>query len=314
MKGKVMSVNHYRQRTVDLRFGFTLVELLVVISIIALLLAILIPVMQKAKLQAHRVICETRIKSVHTATFLYGNDNSGILPQGGYHLNGSDYDDAIGMDIKNFFRIAKYIVQIKGVPTDDSLDAMVQNTPGKVAPFVKAYVESSPGQVFVCPELRNSPTLYYDFYYRKNMTMARVLFSTREYARIGFCYLAGFETEKWDFNQHGALSNPDVQPWVSPRKTSDRGSLVLMTDRVRYVPAGESWVNKDFIEVQHTNRGLLYKEPVGNNFDYTQIKGGTDICTLDGAIKFKSLNALKMRQFFNDSGAGGLNHQDYTFF
>ncbi|ARN57990.1 type II secretion system protein [Sedimentisphaera salicampi] len=55
--------------------GFTLIELLVVISIIALLMAILMPALGKAREQAQRVVCKSNIKQVGTAMNLYSMDN-----------------------------------------------------------------------------------------------------------------------------------------------------------------------------------------------------------------------------------------------
>ena len=69
--------------------GFTLVELLVVIGIIALLLSILIPVLNKAKERALRVKCAAHLRNVGESLFIYANDNKGKLPQhngGGYWL------------------------------------------------------------------------------------------------------------------------------------------------------------------------------------------------------------------------------------
>ena len=60
--------------------GFTLVELLVVISIIALLLAVLMPSLQKAREQAVRIICATNMKSTGTSMAMYISDNKGTLP------------------------------------------------------------------------------------------------------------------------------------------------------------------------------------------------------------------------------------------
>jgi len=60
--------------------GFTLVELLVVISIIALLLAILVPTLAKARMQAKRVVCGTREKTILTAVNLYMSGNNNQMP------------------------------------------------------------------------------------------------------------------------------------------------------------------------------------------------------------------------------------------
>lgn len=74
-----------RQRSGYFRFynplhGFTLVELLVVISIIALLLAVLLPSLGKAREAAQKVICATRIKELALFNFMYADNNKGRIP------------------------------------------------------------------------------------------------------------------------------------------------------------------------------------------------------------------------------------------
>jgi len=60
--------------------GFTLVELLVVISIIALLMAILVPSLRRAKAQAQRIVCANHQRSIAIAMTAYGSDNNGNVP------------------------------------------------------------------------------------------------------------------------------------------------------------------------------------------------------------------------------------------
>ena len=60
--------------------GFTLMELLVVISIVALLLSILLPSLSKAKQTAIRVECATRLRQLALFNFMYAENNNGRIP------------------------------------------------------------------------------------------------------------------------------------------------------------------------------------------------------------------------------------------
>jgi prepilin-type N-terminal cleavage/methylation domain-containing protein len=70
------------------RGGFTLIELLVVIAIIAILAALLLPVLARAKEHARRITCLNNEHQQIIALTLYGNDNKDNLPDntGGYWL------------------------------------------------------------------------------------------------------------------------------------------------------------------------------------------------------------------------------------
>ncbi|MFA7237146.1 MAG: prepilin-type N-terminal cleavage/methylation domain-containing protein [Phycisphaeraceae bacterium] len=60
--------------------GFTLVELLVVVAIIALLIAILLPSLNKARAAARGVVCLANIRQIDTALLSYTIDNNNWLP------------------------------------------------------------------------------------------------------------------------------------------------------------------------------------------------------------------------------------------
>lgn len=64
------------------RHGFTLIELLVVVAIIAILMALLMPVLRSAREKAMRLVEVNQRRQLGIATFNYAADNDNMIPEG----------------------------------------------------------------------------------------------------------------------------------------------------------------------------------------------------------------------------------------
>jgi prepilin-type N-terminal cleavage/methylation domain-containing protein/prepilin-type processing-associated H-X9-DG protein len=99
--------------------AFTLIEVLVVVAIIALLVAIMLPSLSKAREQAKRTSCKANLRSIGHGMAFYLSDSNGILPAariygvGGYQRMQDFYYAPLGAMIPNGSRpLNRYLKNI----------------------------------------------------------------------------------------------------------------------------------------------------------------------------------------------------------
>jgi prepilin-type N-terminal cleavage/methylation domain-containing protein len=116
--------------------GFTLVELLVVIGIIALLISILLPSLNRAREAANRVKCASNLRQIGQAIFLYSNDNHGMYPR-------TEYSGGAAALVPNLSGNSG------GTGTEPFTSGIVNNVP--MALFLLLRTEDITSAVFICP-------------------------------------------------------------------------------------------------------------------------------------------------------------------
>jgi len=87
------------------RAGFTLVELLVVIGIIALLISMLLPALNKAREAAARAVCLSNLRQIGTSLRIYGTMYRDVCPAGSHVQDPSTSTNAT--DIRLSYQITR---------------------------------------------------------------------------------------------------------------------------------------------------------------------------------------------------------------
>jgi prepilin-type processing-associated H-X9-DG protein len=171
--------------------GFTIVECLVVISIIVLLISILLPSLSKARKEVNRIVCYNNLKQVNYAVNMYLQDFNGY-----FHMTLSGYSN---VDPSRFWDSAlveqKYIdCKSFRCPERQKLKIETDTNPSDYIPNVYVFKPLITGPDFLNISQVKYPSETFELLDMQSEPLGRGLGSSGITSRIGYLHSGGINT------------------------------------------------------------------------------------------------------------------------
>jgi prepilin-type N-terminal cleavage/methylation domain-containing protein/prepilin-type processing-associated H-X9-DG protein len=284
-------VNELQDRPLQLpsicvKAAFTLIELLVVIAIIAILAAMLLPALTKAKDRAMSIACLNNTKQMALGAIMYGNDNGDCFPAPpeGWWLPGPYPNNIYGVPPGG-----EWFAKFKGV-------GLVPNT---AAPMMTNYIPNN--TVWVCPKRKRGLT-----YFVNGIVSSPYDPSITGFLSYGFNCLKVFGAVDATGNMAGYKSfrtSSVTKPSDTVAITDTSGS----NNQTDSTSSGAAWL--DAVWVAHSGPSApIFDGTIGNGRLQTAYAkhGGNSVNVLyvDGHSAPSRPSALTWGQFFGVFGSG----------